>query len=58
MKGGKFKVALGKAGGDTCKVEISGSPRFLTDTSISPDATLLLENSRRIYYDLMVHDIM
>ena len=37
---------------------ISGSPRFLTDTSISPDATLQFENWRRIYYELMVPDVM
>jgi hypothetical protein len=58
IKGAKFKVALGKAGGDTCKIEISGSAKFLTDTAISPDSTLVLENWRRVHYELMVPDFM
>ncbi|HEY2379969.1 MAG TPA: hypothetical protein VGK48_02190 [Terriglobia bacterium] len=55
---GRFAVALGKAGGDTCTVEISGSNKFLTDSALSADATLKFENWRRVYYELMVPDIM
>jgi len=58
LKGGKFKVALGKAGGDTCKVEISGSDKLLTDAARSPDATLQFQNWRRVYFEVMFPDIM
>jgi hypothetical protein len=52
---GKFVVGLGKAGGDTCTVEISGSPKFLTD-NLSSDSTLQFENWRRVYYELLMPD--
>ncbi len=55
---GKFVVALGKAGGDACKVEISGSDKFLADPSLSPDATLQFENWRRVHYELMVPHLL
>lgn len=55
---GKFVVALGKAGGDTCTVEISGSDKFLADKALSPDATLSFENWRRVHYELMVPDVV
>lgn len=55
---GKFIVALGKAGGDECKVEISGSDKFLTDQYLPPDAQLQFQNWRRVHYELMVPDIM
>lgn len=55
---GKFVVSLGKAGGDTCKVEISGSADFLTDETLLPDETLEFENWRRVHYELMVPDLM
>jgi hypothetical protein len=45
---GKFVVALGKAGGDTCKLEISGSDKFLTDELRPADATLTIENWRMV----------
>lgn len=55
---GKFVVGLGKAGGDTCKVEIAGSADFLTKTSIQPDEVVSFENWRRVHYELMVPDIL
>jgi hypothetical protein len=55
---GYFKVALGVAGGDTCTVEIAGSDKFLTDESVPADQTLRFQNWRRVYYELMVPDIM
>jgi hypothetical protein len=55
---GTIGVALGKAGGDTCTVEISGCKRFLTDKTLSPDGTLHFENWRRVYYELLVPDLM
>ncbi len=55
---GKLKVALGKAGGDTCLVEISGSDQFLDDDTLSPDATLSFENWRRVHYELMAPDVL
>lgn len=55
---GKFLVGLGKAGGDTCTVEISGAADFLTDASIYPDETIVFENWRRVHYELMVPDIL
>lgn len=55
---GKFLVGLGKAGGDTCKVEISGSADFLTKPEVLPDETLNFENWRRVHYELMVPDIL
>ncbi len=55
---GRFKVGLGKAGGDTCTVEIAGSDKFLTDDSITSDQTLKFENWRRVHYELMVPDTM
>ncbi len=53
-----FKVALGLAGGDTCKVEISGTRKFLSDEGGAPDETLEFENWRRLYYELLVPDIL
>jgi len=50
---GRFMVALGKAGGDTCKVEISGSDKFLTDDAVSADETLEFENWRRVHYEFL-----
>lgn len=55
---GKFLVGLGKAGGDTCTVEISGAADFLTDASIYPDETIVFENWRRVHYELMVPDLL
>ncbi len=55
---GYFKVGLGVAGGDTCLVEIAGSDKFLTDTTVPPDQTLRFENWRKVYYELMVPDVM
>ena len=55
---GKFLVGLGKAGGDTCMVEISGAADFLTDASIYPDETIVFENWRRVHYELMVPDLL
>jgi len=55
---GYFKVGLGAAGGDTATVEIAGSDKFLTDTAVPPDQVLKIENWRRVYYELMVPDIM
>ena len=54
---GKFVVKLGKAGGDTCRIEISGSDKFLTET-LAPDATLTFENWRRVHYEMLLPDIM
>lgn len=55
---GKFVVGLGKAGGDTCKVEVSGSATFLTNASMPADDTLEFENWRRVHYEAMVPDLM
>ena len=55
---GKFVVGLGKAGGDTCKVEISGSANFLTAANVPADDTLEFENWRQVHYELMVPDLL
>lgn len=55
---GKFVVGLGKAGGDTCKVEVSGSATFLTNASMPADDTLEFENWRHVHYEAMVPDLM
>jgi hypothetical protein len=50
----RLKLRLGRAGGDTCKLEIAGSDKFLTDKSVLPDQVLEFENWRRVHYELMV----
>ncbi len=55
---GCFKVSLGKAGGDTCTVEIAGSDKFLTDEAVTPDQTMKFENWRRVYYEIVAPDFM
>ena len=53
---GRLKLCLGRAGGDTCKLEIAGSDKFLTDKTVEADQILEIENWRRVYYELMVPD--
>lgn len=48
---GKFKLNLGKAGGDTCEIKIGS-----TDTC--GDATLTITNWRKIWYEIMAPDFM
>ncbi|MDX2148499.1 MAG: hypothetical protein SFZ23_13350 [Planctomycetota bacterium] len=48
---GKFKINLGKAGGDTCQVSIGS-------TSACGNATLTFTNWRRIWYQIMAPDFM
>jgi len=53
---GRLKLCLGRAGGDTCKVEIAGSDKFLKDKTVAADQVLEIENWRRVHYELMVPD--
>lgn len=53
---GRIKLCLGRAGGDTCKLEIAGSEKFLTDKTVDPDQVLEFENWRKVHYELMVPD--
>jgi hypothetical protein len=55
---GEFVLELGKAGGDSCKVEIAGSKTFLTDESIDADQVIEFQNWRQVNYELMVPDLM
>lgn len=55
---GRIKLSLGKAGGDSCRLQISGSAKFLANRTIPPDATLEFENWRKVHYELMVPDLM
>jgi hypothetical protein len=48
---GEFELELGKAGGDWCEIKIGG-------TAACTDATLTIENWRKIYYELMSPDFM
>jgi len=48
---GKFKLALGVAGGDSCEVSIG-------NTVACSDATLTFVNWRKIWYELMAPDVM
>ncbi|NVZ65062.1 hypothetical protein HX867_23420 [Pseudomonas gingeri] len=48
---GRFKIELGLAGGDVCKVEIGGTEGVV-------DQTLTFTNWRRLEYELMVPDCM
>lgn len=52
----EMKVYLGLAGGDTCKVEIAGTDKFLNDATIAADATLTFTNWRKSYYELLAAD--
>ncbi len=51
---GRIKVCLGRAGGDTCKLEIAGSDKFLKDKAVQADQVLEFENWRLVHYELMV----
>lgn len=51
---GRLKLRLGRAGGDTCKLEIAGSDKFLTDKTADADQVLEFENWRVVHYELMV----
>jgi hypothetical protein len=53
---GEMKVYLGQAGGDTCKVEIAGSERFLTEPAVPADSALTFINWRRLHYELLAAD--
>lgn len=53
---GRIKLCLGRAGGDTCKLEIAGSDKFLKDKTVAPDQSLEFENWRRVHYEMMVPD--
>jgi hypothetical protein len=55
---GRLKLRLGRAGGDTCKLEIAGSDKFLTDKAVQPDQVLEFENWRQVHYELMVPDTL
>ncbi|HKP98200.1 MAG TPA: hypothetical protein VJ385_20890, partial [Fibrobacteria bacterium] len=55
---GRLKLCLGRAGGDTCKVEIAGSDKFLTDKTVEADQVLEMENWRRVHLELMVPDTL
>lgn len=50
---GRIKVCLGRAGGDTCRLEIAGSDKFLKDKGVPPDQVLEFENWRLVHYELM-----
>lgn len=52
----EMKVYLGLAGGDTCKLEIAGTDKFLNDATTAADATLTFTNWRKSYYELMAPD--
>jgi hypothetical protein len=53
---GEMKVYLGLSGGDTCKIEIAGSDRFLTEATVAADAVLTVTNWRKLYYELLAPD--
>jgi len=53
---GEMKVHLGLAGGDTCKIEIAGSDRFLNENTVSADATITFTNWRKLCYELLAPD--
>jgi hypothetical protein len=55
---GRLKLRLGRAGGDTCRLEISGSDKFLADKAVPPDQVLEFENWRQVHYELMVPDTL
>lgn len=46
-----FTVELGRHGGDLCEVQVGGTPT-------REDATMKLQNWRRLYYELKVVDVM
>jgi hypothetical protein len=50
--GAPFRINLGQGGGDTCKVEISGATDAATKDPFPADATLEIENHRKIYFQL------